>query len=71
MTEAEQIAGQLSEAQKRKLETCINAMAEALSLADDIISVNCGIDTPPAWGKALRNVARWRASVSKVLRRAS
>lgn len=42
----------------------IAAMADAIDEADNIISINCGTDTPKEWDRAFRRVQRARIKLS-------
>jgi hypothetical protein len=67
MTDPNQIASK----DVKALRVCIAEMADALSVADSVISVNCGIDTPPEWDRALRAVSKKRAAVRAIMERDS
>lgn len=48
----------------RQLERVITVAAEALDIADEIIAVNLGVETPNEWHRAMRRVGNARARAS-------
>lgn len=53
------MAGRIAERDK-----VIGIAADALDVADDIIAVNLGTDTPKEWDRAMRKVAEARAALA-------
>jgi hypothetical protein len=48
---------------KAKLERVIAEAADALDIADNIIAINLGTDTPKEWNAAMKRVVKARAAV--------
>jgi hypothetical protein len=43
--------------------------AETIDIADRIIAINCGTDTPKEWNAAFRKFANARAAVAAIARK--